>query len=70
MQFSHIRGFCVQAHQKGQNVVKSIDPKAKETFTMFVHQFNIYRKIKFVVSPRLDSFCNMQENKQINKSII
>lgn len=49
---------------------KSIDPKAKETFTMFVHQFNIYRKIKFISSPRLDSFCNMQENKQINKSII
>lgn len=57
-------------HQKGQRAVWSIDPKAKETFTMFTHQFNIYRKIKFNASPRLNSFCNMQEHKQINQYII
>lgn len=57
-------------HQKGQRAVWSIDPKAKETFTMFTHQFNMYKKIKFIVSPGLNPFSNMQEHKQINKSIL
>ncbi len=33
---------------------------------MLTHQFNIYRKTKFIASPRLNSFY-MQEHKQINK---
>lgn len=65
-----IEYFVCKHYQKVQKAVKSIDPKAKESFTMFAHQFNIYRKIKIIASPRLDSFCNMQENKQIIKSRI
>jgi len=38
-------------------------PKLKRPL-LFAHQFNIYRKIKIIASPRLDSFCNMQENKR------
>ncbi len=34
---------------------------------MLTHQFNIYRNTKFFASPRLNSFYNMQEHKQINK---
>lgn len=57
--------FRAQAHEEGQEY-----RSGSKTELVFAHQFNIYRKIKFIASPIFDSLCNTQENKQTNKGRI